>query len=42
MPSFTPGPEFNLLYKTCLKGDRDAKTVAVGWSIPRVIAILST
>lgn len=38
MQSFAPSPEFNLLYKACRKGDRDAKAVAVGWSIPRVIA----
>lgn len=38
MPSFTPSPEFNLLYKACRKGERDAKPVAIGWSIPRVIA----
>jgi hypothetical protein len=37
-PSFTPSPEFDLLYKACRKGDRDAKAVVVGWSIPRVIA----
>ncbi len=38
MPSFTPSPEFNLLYKASRKGDRDAKAITVGWSIPRVIA----
>jgi hypothetical protein len=38
MRSFTPNPEFNLLYKACRKGDRDANAIAVGLSIPRVIA----
>jgi hypothetical protein len=38
MTSFNPSPKFEYYFKACLRTDREAKPVAVGWSASGVIA----
>jgi hypothetical protein len=38
MTSFSSTPEFEYYFKACLRTDREAKPIAVGWSASGVIA----